>query len=177
LRSDDGATSVIVDHPARSLGRRPGGGFAIEAEGLPAVRASATRDGWRIEEPPDLRGWSLRRTEGEAPGFVLLRAGQREAEVGRTMPLVGTGREAGLRFLLLEDGRLFRIVLAGPRRGGFDLLGWETPGAYLTARPRGEAWEIAATVAGRGIPDLTTLSILFAAEILEADAPPHHETR
>ena len=38
------------------------------------------------------------------------------------MPLVGGGREAGLKFLLLDDGRLFRIVLSpsGSRDGGFE---------------------------------------------------------
>ena len=79
--------------------------------------------------------------------------------------------EAGLRFLLLGDGRLFRIVRSGAREGGFALLSWETPGAYLEARSGSGGWTLVATVAGGGLVDLPTLSILFAAEVLEAEEP------
>jgi hypothetical protein len=113
----------------------------------------------------------LERSSDGAPGFILMQAG---TERGRTMPLAGAP-EAGLRFLLLEDGRLFRILRSGTREGRFELLGWETPGAFLEARVAPEGgWQIAATAAGgglEGLADMTTLILLFAAEVLEADEP------
>lgn len=87
------------------------------------------------------------------------------------MPLVGTAGEAGLKFLLLDDGRLFRIVMCGPREGGFELQGWETPGAYLRAQPQSEGWRLAPTAACGGIEEIHVLSILLAAEVLDAEAP------
>ena len=95
------------------------------------------------------------------------------------MPLVGGGREAGLKFLLLDDGRLFRIVLrlsGSPPEGGYELLGWETPGAYLRARPEPSGWKLVATAAGGGLTDLQAISILFAAEILNSEEPLRAET-
>ena len=114
-------------------------------------------------------GWLLERTTAEEAGFVL-RDADEGAELGRTMPLVGAV-EAGLKFLLLDDGRLFRIVRRGAREGGFELLGWDTPGAYLEARAVEGGWTLVATVAGGGIGDLTALSVLFAAEILDMEEP------
>ncbi len=92
------------------------------------------------------------------------------------MPLVGSGRETGLKFLLLDDGRLFRIVLVGLRSGGLELLGWETPGAYLRARPEPSGWKLIPTAACGGLTDLRAISILFAAEILDSEEPLRAET-
>ncbi len=92
------------------------------------------------------------------------------------MPLVGGGSEAGLKFLLLDDGRLFRIVLGGSRDGGFELLGWETPGAYVRAQPEPSGWKLIPTVACGGLTDLRAISILFAAEILDSEEPLRAET-
>jgi len=92
------------------------------------------------------------------------------------MPLVGSGRETGLKFLLLDDGRLFRIVLVGLRSGGLELLGWETPGAYLRARPDSSGWKLIPTAACGGLTDLRAISILFAAEILDSEEPLRAET-
>jgi hypothetical protein len=170
VRSNEGAQSAVVDHPDRSLARLSNGGFEIEAAGQRKIRVDPAGDSWRIDGGKALQGWVLRRTASDAAGFVLSGADGR-TEAGRTMPLVGTGREAGLRFLLLDDGRLFRIVLRGPREGGFELLGWETAGAYLTARPVASGWTLAPTPAGGGLEDLTAISILFAAEILDAEEP------
>jgi hypothetical protein len=170
VRSDEGARGAVVDHPDRSLVRLSNGGFEIEAAGEQTIRVEPAGDRWRIDGGEGPQGRVLRRTGSDAAGFVLSGADGR-TEAGRTMPLVGTGREAGLRFLLLDDGRLFRIVMRGPREGGFELLGWETPGAYLTARPVANGWTLAPTAAGGGLEDLTAISILFAAEILDAEAP------
>jgi hypothetical protein len=172
VRSSEGADGATVDHPDRSLARRLSGGFEIDAAGQPTIRVTPSGDGWRIDGGEGLRGWTLRRTTSGAEGFVLIGADGR-TEAGRTMPLVGAGREAGLKFLMLDDGRLFRIVLCGPRQGGFELLGWELPGAYLAAQPVENGWTIVPTPACGGLEGLSvrTISILFAAEILDAEEP------
>jgi len=84
-------------------------------------------------------------------------------------------REPGARagdgpaWLLLEDGRLFRVCLRGPRRCRFELRGWETSGAYFEATPESRGWNIAPMVAGAELRGVTPLLMLFAAEILDAD--------
>jgi hypothetical protein len=62
-------------------------------------------------------------------------------------------------------------VRRGPREGGFELLGWETPGAYLTAQPASDGWKLAPTAACGGLVDLRAISVLFAAEVLDAEEP------
>ena len=100
------------------------------------------------------------------------------AEVGRTMPVVGGEGRAGLKFLLLDDGRLFRIALRGPRDGGFELLGWETPGAYIIARPEpNNGWSLIPTAACGGLTDLQAISVLMASEILDSEEPLRVETK
>jgi hypothetical protein len=75
------------------------------------------------------------------------------------------------RDLLLSDGRVFRFVLRGPDDARFEVSGWETPGAYLTARPTKRGWRITPEPASAGIHDIRPLLILFAAEILDSEAP------
>ena len=122
--------------------------------------------GWVVESDDELDGWSLRRAR--TPGFVL-RGKDGNSEAARTMPPVGTGTETGLRFLLLEDGRLFRIVLRGPRDGRYELTGWETTGAYLTARPEAEGWSLEPTSACGGLEEIRVLCLMLAAEVLDAE--------
>ena len=158
------------------MARLPAGGFEIRAAGRPTVRAQPCTGGWslgseRAEEPaasPSVDGGLLERTVESKEGFVLRAADG--AELGRTMPLVGAA-DAGLRFLLLDDGRLFRIVRQGVRETRFELIGWETAGAYLEALPTADGWKLTATAAGGGIADLSVISVLFAAELLEAERP------
>jgi hypothetical protein len=76
-----------------------------------------------------------------------------------------------LYYLLLGDGRLFRIAPRSPRDGGFELQGWETPGPYWIARPRKEGWTLQPTPASGGLLEIHALLILFAAEILESEKP------
>jgi hypothetical protein len=170
VRSDEGAGSAVIDHPDRYLARTPSGGFEIEAAGRSRIRVEPRGGGWRLDGEQGLRGWVLRRAAADDEGFVLSGADGR-TEAGRTMPLVGTGRETGTRFLLLDDGRLFRIVRQPPRRSGFELRGWETPGAYLTAQPAEDGWTLAPTAACGGLVDLRAITVLFAAEILDAEEP------
>ena len=49
------------------------------------------------------------------------------------------------------------------------MLGWETPGAYLVARPQSAGWTIAAMPACGGLQEIESLLVLFAAEILDAE--------
>jgi hypothetical protein len=74
-----------------------------------------------------------------------------------------------LRYLLTSDGRLYRIQLCGPRDGRFELSSWETPGAYLTARPEARGWRISPDPASAGLEEIRPLLILFAAEILDSE--------
>jgi hypothetical protein len=155
-RTPDAAThGAVVEHAQRSVTRLAGGGFELTAAGAPAVRVVPDTGGWRIEGDPGMQGWSLRRVEPRIGGFVLMQA---EREIGRTM---------ASKEVLLEDGRLFRIVRQAQGEG-FELAGWEVPGAYLRAVAQGEGFRLEATVAGGGIPDIRALTLLFAAEALDS---------
>ena len=153
------------------------GGFEVRAEGYPSLRAKPDEGGWCVGRESGLETWRLERSCDGAPGFVLSQEG---VERGRTMPLAGAP-EAGLRFLLLDDGRLFRILRCGARESWYELLGWETPGPYLEARPVPEGgWRFAATAAGsglEGVADMTALIVLLAAEVLDAEEPLSSRTR
>ena len=110
------------------------------------MRALAERTSFRIEGP----SWLLRRDEG---GWVLESAADAR-ELARTMPLVGAGSTSETKYLLLEDGRLFRIALEGPREPGYVLTGWETPGAYFVARPEPNGWRLEPQPSSWGLADL-----------------------
>ncbi len=139
----------------------------LAAAGAPAVRVVPGASGWRIEGDPGMQDWTLRRAEPRIGGFLLVDG---ERELGRTMG-AGTDSGAGPRHLLLEDGRLFRIAWRGRREGALELSGWEAPGAYLRAVPDAGGWRVNATAAGGGIPDIRVLTLLLAAEALDADGP------
>lgn len=92
-------------------------------------------------------------------------------ETGRTSRLDPQEPDGGTSYVLLDDGRLFRIGRRGPGETGLDLCGWEAPGAYLTARPEGAGWRIATTAAGAALPPSDVLPILFAIELLDSERP------
>ena len=77
--------------------------------------------------------------------------------------------------MLLDDGRLFRVARRPSGESGFDLCGWETPGAYLTARRDGAGWIIAVTAAGSAMKPSEALAVLFAAELLDLNRPLEEE--
>jgi len=147
------------------VARQPHGGFTLGVRGGTIARIQPSGGGWRVEGDPEMQDWQLRRAES-AEGFVVS-DGQRE--LGRTMIAFGIDGKSAPRQLLLDDGRLFRIRPRAPRTGGMELVGWEVPGAYLLARPDPDGWTIAPTAASGGIPDVRLLSLLFAAELLDAD--------
>jgi hypothetical protein len=167
-RPDATTAHLVVDHQERSVARRPDGGFDLEAPGLPSTHVVPDSGGWRIEGDAGMTNWRLRRAR-TGRGFV---ASDGEREIARTMSTVGMEGTAAPKNLLMDDGRLFRIQCGPPREGGFELLGWETSGAYLRARPKPDGWKLVPTAACAGIVDLRALCLLFAAEVLDAEQPP-----
>ena len=141
------------------------GGFALHAEGHDSFSVTPERSGWVVAGSERLDGARL--TRAASGGFVLCTADG--AEAGRTSRLTPEDPVGGTSYILLDDGRLFRIARRGPGETGLDLCGWETPGAYLTARPEGAGWRIAPTAAGHELPTNDVLPILFAAELLDAE--------
>ena len=98
---------------------------AVPAEGRHVIEGSGLTGCWYLREQPDERGCFVLR-EG---------AGDDALELGRTTR-GPAGMEEGVgTYVLLGDGRLFRILARGPRDPRFDLMSWETAGAYLSARP------------------------------------------
>ena len=124
----------LVDHGEQRLLREADGGFRLESADGTAISARPAPQGWTVEVSGQAEEWVLCRNLPETRGFLLLSA-DRSTEVGRTTPLGGVGSRADLYYLLLRDGRLFRIGSRRAREAGFELSGWETPGAYLVARP------------------------------------------
>jgi hypothetical protein len=152
---------MMIDHPVLALDRRGASGFTLKSAGQAPVRVA-------LESP--LAGWILRRHGGEHGQFRLLDVAT-GVELGCTLSLGGVGQRQDLRYFLLGDGRLFRLIMRGPAEAGYDLTGWETPGAYLKARACGTGWQILPTPASGGIEDVLVLAVLLGAEILDAEEP------
>jgi len=70
----------------------------------------------------------------------------------------------------MADGRVYRMHLRGPEDPRYELVGWETSGAYLTARPGAGSWSIVPEPASSGLDEIRPILILVAAEILNAGA-------
>jgi len=160
-------SGAVVEHPVRLLRPLSGRGFEIGDGSEPWVKATPYNDGWHVSGDGG-ETWQLAQLPAER-GFVLLRT-DGDSELGRTMPLVGLNH-AGVRFLLLDDGRLFRIVHRTSRAGGAELQGWETAGSYLEVEVDAQGWRLLPTVAAGGLKDLRAISVLLAAELLAADEP------
>jgi hypothetical protein len=158
-----GEGEVLRDHPEQLLTRRPAGGFTLESTSEKTIVVLPQGADRRVEGPEAVRGCLLIRSV-DPPGFVLRRS-EDDSEVGRTQ----SAAEAA-SLVLLEDARVFRIMLRGAREPRFELTGWETPGAYLVARPEQDHWRISPRPACGGMSDITVLSVLFAAEIVESEA-------
>lgn len=161
---------MIALHPPRTLVRNASGEIALESEAGPQWRLVAAGEGWWVDVGDDAGRWLLRPARSRGSRFVLVTE-RAERELGRTLALEGVGHPPELRYFLMGDGRLFRFALRGPVDCRFELSGRETPGAYLTARPQADGWRIEASPASGGIEDLRALSVLFAAEILDAEEP------
>lgn len=140
-------------------------GFDVAQPGAVALWTVTARAGGWAARDADGETWSLDRA-GSA-GFVVRSA--QGAERARTMPLVGLA-VAAVRYLLLDDARLFRIVRRPPRDDGFELEGWEVPGAYVLARPEPErVWRLSLEPAAAGLEGAPLLLLMLAVEALDAD--------
>jgi hypothetical protein len=168
MKPMQGEARRMIDHPPWRVERREGG-FRLLAQGVAPVEARLdAHDGsftvHGLAESPVAR---LTRDRGDGGGFVLV-AG--ETELGRTMvPLGLAPEETGLRHVLLDDGRLFRILPRVTAEDGPELAPWEVGGAYLRARPDPPRWLLVPLPSSGGIPSLGALSLLFAAELLDAE--------
>jgi hypothetical protein len=105
-------------------------------------------------------GWELRAPDDPDPDSSF---GGRVARV--------SGEAEGEATVVTDDGRLFRVVpVVDPSgEGVWELRGWETSGAYWTARRAGRDWEVQRTVAGSMLAEDPALAVLFAAAIGAAD--------
>jgi hypothetical protein len=168
-RPDAAAQRWVVDHPEQFLAPLAPDGFSLRPRGRQEpIEVVAAPGGWRVDGPGGIDGWLLRR-EGSGSGGFVLQTPDAETEAGWTLSHSRIGGEASLSYLILDDGRLFRIALRGPRRPRFELLDREMPGAYLIASPETQGWTIRPTPACGGLKDIRSISILFAAEILAAE--------
>jgi hypothetical protein len=155
-------------HTERELSRLEAGGFVIAPQAGRAIRAVPAAEGFELDGPEPLGGCRLARGHGPGKRFVLL-AGDGNTELGRSSALHSTTGAEGERHLVLGDGRLFRLLLRGPADARFELLGWEVPGAYLTARPGARGWTVTPEPASSGLREFGPLLVLLAAEILESE--------
>ena len=104
-----------------------------------------------------------------APGRVVgAPAGD---ERGRTSSFGGRGLAEGAVTVLPADGRIFRFV---PRGAGYELCGWEMPGAYLVLRPDGADFKIFESAAGVGLEEMDLLTLLSAATLFFEGEPCAH---
>ena len=143
----------LEGHDGLFLGARPeGDARAIEGDRLPGR--------WYLREQSDERGC-----------YVLTSGlGDQAQELGRTTRGPEGSREGGITYLLLGDGRLFRIIARGYRDKRLDLVSWETAGPYLSARQENSEYRIARTPAGGKLDGVDEIVVLFAAEILDRGA-------
>lgn len=165
---DEAVNPVPAEHPEQIIDRSAAGGFVITPSDGRPLRALPAEGGLRIEGPAPTGGCRLVR--GDRPGarFTLLTEDGR-AEVGRTAVLQGASGAESERNLVLADGRAYRLLLRGPADARFELLGWESPGAYLTVRPGPRGWTVSPQPAASGLREIGPLLVLMAAEILESE--------
>jgi len=143
------------------------GGFRIDpGGGAAALVAVPAGEGWEVRQGPSGTRWSLLRDRSFPGGFVL-RDGVGEESGRTTRESDGEGLPVSL---LAPDGRLFRVRRRVAGVAQFELSGWEVRGAYLTARPVGDAFAIERTDAGRELPVAAEVLVLFAASIVDAVA-------
>lgn len=145
----DGERFRLEDSEGRGALIRPeGAGFLVEPDdGSAPMRIAPPGDG--------------------SSGLVL--TGADGVERARTSALDPATGPAGTT-LLTADGRLFVVRAVGGTSFRFELLGWESPGAYLVAWPAQDGARIETTTAGRELPDRGAVLLLFATEVVRGEA-------
>jgi hypothetical protein len=165
---DPAVAEVPAAHPEMEVHAAADGGFEIRS-GSRVLDLRPRGEGWEVRGTGALKGWTLARGGEIGVGFRLLDA-DGSTEAGRTAWLDRAEAGAAVECtVLLGDGRMFRIVPRGPADPRYEVLGWETPGAYLTARIADGVWLILPEPACSGLREIRPLVILLAAELLDTD--------
>lgn len=136
--------------------------------------------GATLEAVLEARGWQVAFPNGDSVSTLhLLAVAHGGWELCDAASLAGagecargwvstpTGEAEGEATIVTDDGRLYRVVpvVGTSGEGRWELRGWETPGAYWTARRRREEWVVEPTVAGSRLPEDPALAVLFAAAL------------
>ena len=145
--------------PAVRLTRRPDGGYRLEGITDDAIDVVPRDGGFRV----DALGRCLVTWDDATPGWVLA-AEADGRELGRTTPLE-TDRVSSPSSLLLSDGRLFRLALAGASRPRFEVGLWDLPGTYVVGHADDGGWTLERTPAGCRLEVGPELWILAGAEL------------
>jgi hypothetical protein len=149
--------------PAVRLTRRQDGGFRLDGVADDAIEVAPREAGFAVDAFDSGRVyWSA-----AEHGWVLV-AGDDARELGRTTALE-TERVSSPSSLLLSDGRLFRLAVAGASQPRIELGRWDVPGAYAIGRAESAGWVLERTPAGRLLEAGPELWILMAAEIGRLD--------
>ncbi|HEX4823503.1 MAG TPA: hypothetical protein VFV19_04295 [Candidatus Polarisedimenticolaceae bacterium] len=149
--------------PAVRLTRRPDGGFRLEGITDDAIEGVPRDGGFRVYT----REACLVTWDAATPGWVLV-AEEGGRELGRTTPLESVHLSSPSS-LLLSDGRLFRLALAGASDPHFEVGLWDQPGTYVIGRADGGGWTLERTAAGRRLEAGPELWILAGAELGRLD--------
>jgi len=164
---------MIRDPASAVVERGTDGSVRVRVEGDEPIRLEPVDRGWRVRGLGEAGEWRAERVDVDGGGFRLRSAAAAGEEGARTtrMPGLASGDPAQGRHVLLEDGRLFRLVERGGSDPRFELLSWEVPGPYLVARLTADGWKIEPQAAGGALGDLRPLWILMAMEILDSEEP------
>jgi hypothetical protein len=154
----------------------------VESSGILRLRADS---GATLELHPSADGYTLR--GGDAPEPLRLATTDEGAglrlhddarELGRTTLVDPEAGPTAPAYLLLDDGRLFRIVQRAPDDPGYELWSWEVPAPYLEATPRPDGrWRLAPTVAGAELEGWDRILPLLAATIVPGGRRPRRLSR
>ncbi len=155
--SDATLNGPVTGDPPWRLRAGSDGGFTIDGPG-------------RAQARPDESGWSIHgerlegarlTPDGTGRGVVLTDAAG--SDRGSISTLAGGTVAEDPPSVTLSDGRVFRVVCAG---GGYALIGWDHPGAYLEVTPDGSDWRVDVTPAGRGMAGLQRLVLMIATVVV-----------
>jgi len=158
----------LIELNQHALVRLAAGGFSLSSGHHVTATVVPSDSGWIARGDGWSGAWRLDADSSAAAGILL--RDEAGIELGRSLRASGTDEQSPCSQLLLGDGRLFHVRLCGPADARYELAGWETPGAYLVARPNADGWTIDETAAGSQIETVNAeLLVLFAAEIIEAE--------
>lgn len=161
--------SVVPDPSPTILAARPDGSFRLASSDGTLLATVACAGGYRVEGGAGPDWWLEDLPENEAGWLLRQRQADDAPELGRTTRC--RDGDGGLpATLLLDDGRLFRIVARWGAESGVGLIGDEVAGAYVVAARRGREWMFERTAAGLDLEFGAAGWVLLAAEVSRLDA-------